>query len=365
MNRSDEPLHFDARIASWLEDDPHTAPDQALEVVLAAFPSIKQRHAARVPWRAPRMTKALRVGLGVAAVIAAVGGLYVVGPGSPIDSQTPQPSTPASSAPSAQGRIAFVRESGGDTSTDIWVMNPDGSGLTRLTDGGGPEQNPAWSPAASRIAFTVGDAAATLWVMNADGSQPRQLTPSATSGNFAVGRPSWSPDGTRIAFAESYRGEVYIVEADGSGMTRITSSGGDVDPAWSPDGDLIAVANGASIFTVRPDGSDRTLYFRVTGSPPEGGIRDLAWSPDGGLLAARAGGSILQVDARGGSNRFDAAIIDPSSPTWSRDGQSLAVAGEGLSSPYGDIFVVGTDGSGLLNIGPGNSGNSRPSWSSR
>ena len=62
MTRSDEPL-FEPRIADWLEDDPHAAPDQALDVVLAAFPSIKQRRAWRVPWRVPGMTTPLRLGL--------------------------------------------------------------------------------------------------------------------------------------------------------------------------------------------------------------------------------------------------------------------------------------------------------------
>ncbi len=67
MTRSDEPL-FEPRIADWLEDDPYTAPDQALDVVLAAFPSIKQRRAWRVPWRVPGMTTPLRFGLTAAAV---------------------------------------------------------------------------------------------------------------------------------------------------------------------------------------------------------------------------------------------------------------------------------------------------------
>ena len=59
MNRSDEPL-FDPRIADWLEDDPYEAPQQALDVVLAAFPSITQRHAARVPWRFLDMSSPLK-----------------------------------------------------------------------------------------------------------------------------------------------------------------------------------------------------------------------------------------------------------------------------------------------------------------
>ena len=107
MTRSDEPL-FEPRIADWLEDDPNTAPDQALDVVLAAFPSIKQRRAWRVPWRVPGMTTPLRLGLTAAAVGAvAIGSLLFVnrgpsgpgGPGGPTPSATPAPT--ASSSPSA------------------------------------------------------------------------------------------------------------------------------------------------------------------------------------------------------------------------------------------------------------------------
>jgi hypothetical protein len=85
MTRSDEPL-FEPRIADWLEDDPYAAPDQALDIVLAAFPSIKQRRVWRVPWRVPGMTTPLRLGLTAAAVGAlAIGSLLFVnrGPSGP------------------------------------------------------------------------------------------------------------------------------------------------------------------------------------------------------------------------------------------------------------------------------------------
>ena len=48
MTRPPDPL-FDQRIADWLEDDPHDAPGQVLEIVLAALPSIPRRRAARAP----------------------------------------------------------------------------------------------------------------------------------------------------------------------------------------------------------------------------------------------------------------------------------------------------------------------------
>jgi len=109
MTRSDEPL-FEPRIADWLEDDPYTAPDQALDVVLAAFPSIKQRRAWRVPWRVQGMTTPLRLGLTAAAVGAlAIGSLLFVnrgpsgpgGPGGPTSSATPGSAASPSPSPSS------------------------------------------------------------------------------------------------------------------------------------------------------------------------------------------------------------------------------------------------------------------------
>jgi hypothetical protein len=104
MNRSDEQL-FDPRIADWLEGDPTTAPDQALDIVLAAFPSIRQRHTWRVPRRFTAMSYPFRLGLtAAAAIVVAATGLYLLGPsngpgvGRASPSPSPQPTVVPSSA---------------------------------------------------------------------------------------------------------------------------------------------------------------------------------------------------------------------------------------------------------------------------
>ncbi|HEU4918310.1 MAG TPA: hypothetical protein VFT20_01140 [Candidatus Limnocylindrales bacterium] len=111
MTRSDEPL-FDPRIANWLEEDPYGAPDRALDVVLAAFPSIKQRRAWRVPWRVPNMNGLFRLGLAAAAVVVALaGGLYLLAPPPGPAAPGPTPTgTPAASptptiAPTPTARV--------------------------------------------------------------------------------------------------------------------------------------------------------------------------------------------------------------------------------------------------------------------
>ena len=101
MTRFDDPL-FDPRLADWLEEEPNTAPDQALDVVLASFPSINQRRAVRVPWRNRSMSSTLRLGLAAAVVVAAtVGGLYFLSSRTGPSVGGPETSPPAQSAPSS------------------------------------------------------------------------------------------------------------------------------------------------------------------------------------------------------------------------------------------------------------------------
>jgi len=72
---------FDPRIADWLAGDANEAPEQALQIVLAGLPSMRQRHARRLPRRLFEMATAPRLAIGAAAVIAVVlSGAFVLGP---------------------------------------------------------------------------------------------------------------------------------------------------------------------------------------------------------------------------------------------------------------------------------------------
>ena len=77
--------------------------------------------------------------------------------------------------------------------------------------------------------------------------------------------PVYSPDGRKIAFGSSRSGdfEIYVMNADGSDVVRLTQSSGlDVRPAWSPDGKRIAFTSNRDgnydIYIVNADGSDPT-----------------------------------------------------------------------------------------------------------
>ena len=183
-----------------------------------------------------------------------------------------------------------------DLDPDIYVMNADGSGVTRLTFDA-QSRSPAWSPDGNRIAFTRGGVAVAdeIYVMNADGSGVARLT----SNPFNDNSPTWSPDGSKIAFASQRNGldyQIYTMNADGTGVTRLTfGPGREVSPAWSPDGSKIAFSRlGGRLFVVNPDGSGLRQLADV-----EGVGFPVSWSPDGRMIAFAFDGQIHAVALRG------------------------------------------------------------------
>jgi hypothetical protein len=174
----------------------------------------------------------------------------------------------------------------------------------------------AWSPDGTQIAWidfvedsdTYGHHAWTLSFVRPDGTGLRTEVVHLPGG---AGGLVWSPDGTQLGFwmvvpdpgtdptvaglgeGGDFPAQIFVINADGSGLRQLTEDGDNRWPTWSPDGSRIAFTRGELSFKSAPDGSQaafvrpgtRQLFTiardgsdlrRVDGVIPDGPI---AWNP--------------------------------------------------------------------------------------
>lgn len=220
-----------------------------------------------------------------------------------------------------------------------------------------------------------------LWVSPVSGEPGVRIAPQAPAPNAWFGRPVWSPDSRRIAFSEStalidgnqiewYQSGLWVVNADGSDLRRISSAIGPLrvggagvlrpsygmtfdsaEPSWSPDGrwiaftavaadarprETITVSYAASlygavepdVFVISPDGGPERA---VTSTPNEAEWQPL-WSPDGTHLAYNRGDSVATISMDGDKSVGGPSLSPPTEAgswtslgAWSPDGRSLLV----------------------------------------
>ena len=256
------------------------------------------------------------------------------------------------------GKIVFA--SGiGDSDSNIFIMNADGSELTRLTSQGLGD-DPDLSPDKSKIVFEAyrytgrpgRGGGAGIFVINSDGTGERPILGGTESACFLVvcnwSEPDWSPDGSKIAYTRIGSDPIHVMNADGTEATRITDiSGG--DPTWSPDGSKIAfwsvVDGNFEIFVVNVDGSGLTNLTKSSADES-----DPAWSPDGSKIAylghEDSGPLYIFVMNADGTNQTRLTNgLDAGALTWSPDGSKIA-----FTRNRHRLYVMNADGTGVTRI---------------
>lgn len=253
----------------------------------------------------------------------------------------------------------------------IYSMNANGSEQRQITRNHiQRDEGPVWSPNGTKIAFWSPRLGGLpeIYMMNGDGSAITRLT----SNGVSEGYPAWSPDGNRIAFASERDGnwEIYVMTVDGFGLVNITNSPGstDLDPTWSPDGSKILYRSAIfgrdeEIYVMNADGSGKR---NLSNNPAE----DIApaWSPDGSKIAfetTRDGNREIYLMNPDGSGQYNISRhpANDVAPTWSPD--STRIAFETNRDGNSEIYVMGADGSGQYNLTSHPADDRRPDWSRR
>lgn len=271
----------------------------------------------------------------------------------------PSKASPAKSGTSGKpGSVEQVLFTGiKDENGDIYIMNADGTNLRRVTSDTTWEVEGAFSPDNKRFVYVRKPAERSLagnenelWTAYTDGSKQTLVVRM----NKNVTHPRFSPDGTKIVFSTYVSDidftEIFVVNADGTGLKRLTySAGDDVMPTWSPDGITIAWVTDrsgkAGIFLMNADG----LNPRPLITDCEGGCVDPAFSPNGRkivyvdpLLKA-----IRVFDLDGEAPTVSVGPIGTTgttqSPTWTKDGtQVVFSSSRGIEGNF--ELYIGTPG---------------------
>ena len=280
-------------------------------------------------------------------------------------SVTPTP-TPTPVPGAAAQPIAFVKSgSSPGGSTDIFLVNTDGTNVVNLTDAQGDDTRPAWSPDGSRLAYTClrqpdGSLGSPqrICVRNADGTGLTVLS-NTLAEDFG---PAWSRDGSQIVFTSftpGFQTVLSFMNADGTGRFPLLIFAGAANPDWSPDGKSLVFEHVNSIWTYN---TITQIGLRLTNPTADSRPR---YSPNGAKIVFQSSRDgqpeiyVMNSDGTGQTRLTNNSAWD-TAPAWSPDGTMILFTSlrDGPMSPA--LYVMNADGSSQTRLTDGSDGVWRP-----
>jgi TolB protein len=300
-----------------------------------------------------------------------------------------------------------VQQVGDVSHAEIYTANSDGTSLTKV----GAGEDPTFSPDGTMIAYAgVGDSAG-IWVMNADGTNPQRLTTGSADRS-----PVWQPRTTalpscngKLALVQvvGNQSQLFTANSDGTGLTDLGIAG--TLPSWSADGSELGYVN-AGFNTANADGTSpvnhgagnggsfpsfspdltKVAYSKVTqgygdqifvsnidGSnevalAPHANGPDMfpMWSADGSKITFQSNASgtpkvwVMNADGTGGYEIPNQPVGHSGTPRFSPDATKVVFVNDPAgNNVVNELFVIGVDGTGVVQVGSSNRYNIFPSFS--
>jgi TolB protein len=268
----------------------------------------------------------------------------------------------------AESKIFFISTRSG--AKEVWSMDYDGANQHQLTRLGSIALSPRISPDRSRLAFS--GLTKDSWQIMMYSLELGRLVSFPRSGGDNIS-PAWSSDGSKVAFASS-RGqsgtEIYMGDSSGGGSRRLTTGRSDVSPVFNPktNGQIAFVSGQTGLPQIYIMDADGSNIQKIT---DQGYAVSPSWSPNGLLLAFSwirnygpgvVGGAdiylmdiashqIVQLTHDSGRNDF---------PSWSPDGRHIVF--QSTRGGTEQIWSVLADGTHLQQL-TREGRNTQPNWS--
>ncbi len=211
--------------------------------------------------------------------------------------------------------LAYLhRETADDSSWDLKVSGPDGTGATTVAEDVGRNSRPSWSPDETKVVMPLTGTGGKpdLYIIDLLTGEKTALT--ATPEQEVD--PDWSPDGTKIAFRRDIAplgdAEIFVIDLATGTETRLTDHPGyDSDPHFSPDMSTMLFTRefeggNIEIATMSPETGDAGGVVNLTNDPARD--QDPVWHPDGSVI-------VWQSDRDAGDTEIYWMGPDGSEPT--------------------------------------------------
>jgi TolB protein len=223
-----------------------------------------------------------------------------------------------------QTKIAYKSQPGGEGPGEIYVADFDGFGAQAVTSDNSIVAKPAWVPGRLALFYTsYARGNPDIFYHSLSSGQRRVIAGySGLNTSAAV-----SPDGAKVAMILSKSGSpnVWVCNADGTNLKRLTTGVEDSSPTWSADGDWICFAtkhNARRQLAKIPAGGGEVRYLNTAGTPNP---TEPDWSPDGKWIAftCQFGGEFDICVLPADGSMAPVVLVPGQNPSWSPNSRTL------------------------------------------